>query len=647
MTEAHKLRAAYQDAENNPDLQLFACTWPELAERINAKRNVNGHTHGIVFADFRKPTRRAENVKDIHAVAFDLDGKGRTFTLDQLREKFAGFAALVHSTKRSTPEAPRWRVILPLSAPVPALDWKFFYRAACKRFGFKPDDDDTAAESPAQAWLLPPADAIVEQLAGEIFNPASIAALVDEARWEGPPEPLLPADGAGKPYPVRSLSPLLQGATDAIVDLTQADPAVAAQAVLGAAALLAQARYDVRLPGMMHGCPTSLYLLTSTLSGEGKSSCDHFALKAITEHERAAAKQYRDDFKKHLRAQAEYQAREKEAKKEKRTFSEEAPQAPTPPFMLMNEPNVPAMFNAFENGLPSQGLFSDEGAQFLCGYAMGADHRMKTVGALCSIWSDGKMSRERVGQGISKLWGRRLSLHLMAQPKVMQTALTDEAMEAQGFLARCLMVQTPPLPALTFKPSQAIPPALAAFHRRCEELLTQELTVDGDGGLDLRLMPFSAMAAEIGQAHYDACQAMKNDEMAHIRSIAIRSPEQARRIAGVMACMEGETQITETTMLKAVELANYYLHEAARLVGNFAPPPEVRDAATLMDWFKVKQITAIDSHTLSTRGPNYAKNSTDHQILMKVLVDKGWAAVTRTTKRNGIAKPCAWRVRHG
>jgi hypothetical protein len=54
----------------------------------------------------------------VHAITFDIDGGG---DVDRASEAFAAFRKIVHSTYKSTSEAPRCRVVLPLAAACTSL----------------------------------------------------------------------------------------------------------------------------------------------------------------------------------------------------------------------------------------------------------------------------------------------------------------------------------------------------------------------------------------------------------------------------------------------------------------------------------------------------------------------------------------------
>ena len=98
------------------------------------------------------------------------------------------------------------------------------------------------------------------------------------------PVPLFPPIPPSAPYPVDALGSLLAKAANAISNKIQVPVAMAAQSVLAAAALAAQAHCDVRLPfGQQR--PLSLFFVTVAASGDRKSSADNEALRPIRRYE--------------------------------------------------------------------------------------------------------------------------------------------------------------------------------------------------------------------------------------------------------------------------------------------------------------------------------------------------------------------------
>ena len=58
---------------------------------------------------------------------------------------------------------------------------------------------------------------------------------------------------------------------------------------------------------------------------------------------------------------------------------------------------------------------------------------------MSSLWDGAPIKRIRAGDGASVLPGRRLALHLMAQPDVAARMLSDPMLVDQGFLSRLLV----------------------------------------------------------------------------------------------------------------------------------------------------------------------------------------------------------------
>src|SRR6266568_2822861 len=90
-----------------------------------------------VLADKRRgrcwsPTRYADGatsrgnagVLEVSALVFDLD------RVPPDPERLAGVYWLGHTTWSHTPTAPRWRVVIPLSTPVPVAHWREVWQRA-------------------------------------------------------------------------------------------------------------------------------------------------------------------------------------------------------------------------------------------------------------------------------------------------------------------------------------------------------------------------------------------------------------------------------------------------------------------------------------------------------------------------------------
>src|SRR5690348_11029955 len=89
------------------------------------------------------------------------------------------------------------------------------------------------------------------------------------------PVPLVRPVAPPQPYPIDALGPILAPAARAVMEHVQVPDALAAHAVLGFAALAAQAHANVQTLGGLR--PISLFMFTVAESGERKTAADTLA----------------------------------------------------------------------------------------------------------------------------------------------------------------------------------------------------------------------------------------------------------------------------------------------------------------------------------------------------------------------------------
>ena len=234
---------------------------------------------------------------------------------------------------------------------------------------------------------------------------------------------------------------------------TLAPVAIPAQSALAVASLAVMGHADVETLGGPR--PTALYALTIAKSGERKTACDALLMAELRAFEREQAKAHGLDMERWRNAQALWKSRRDailaEAKKGKgrATSGDMAeadlvalgpePAAPASPERTVTEPTFEGLTRLFAQGQPALGIFSDEGGQFLGGFAMSSDNRQKTLAALNDLWQGNPIRRTRQGEGAYTLYGRRLAVHLMVQPGVARDFMADPMAADTGFLPRFLI----------------------------------------------------------------------------------------------------------------------------------------------------------------------------------------------------------------
>ena len=490
---------------------------------------------------------------------------------------------------------------------------------------------------------------------------ASIAARLDAAESLTPaaPQPLLREIAPGPPYPVEALGPLRR-VVEAVQRTAQAPVAIPAQSALSVAALAVQGFANVETLGGDR--PLTLYCLTIAASGERKSSCDAPLMQAMRDYEREqttvqtkAREAWAID---HAIWKAKHDAiisKVKQGKADKLDLTRLGPEPFAPPSAdrLVTEPTFEGLTKLFAYGQPSLGLFSDEGGQFLGGFAMSQDNRQKTLAALNYLWMGNPIKRTRQGDGAITLYERRLSLHLMVQPIVAYAFMADPLAADTGFLPRCLICE----PASTigsriYDANGRDNGPLGDFAERLEEILQTTMPMDPDTReLKPRRLNLSteARAALIEFSNAVERSQVPGGDSEMVKGYASKAAEQAARIAGVLtlwADLEA-AQVSRNTMQSGIALARFYLLEAQRLASVALVSGVVSKAEALRQWMLSESwgkpwLTCRD---IVRFGPNRLRESPEARKAAQMLIEHGWLTLMPAGSMiEGRAVREAWKV---
>lgn len=478
------------------------------------------------------------------------------------------------------------------------------------------------------------------------------------------PQPLIVDMPDGAPYPVHALGPL-RDAVEAVQAMTQAPVAIPAQSALAVASLAVQGFANVAALGGQS--PLSLYCLTIARSGERKSSCDAKLMAGLRAHEReqtAALRVERESWQnRHALWRGERETILNEAKKskgEKRTAAQAdlsalggEPTAPPIPDRTVSEPTFEGLTRKYSEGMPSLGIFSDEGGQFLGGYAMSADNRQKTLAALNDLWQGNPIRRTRQGDGSLTLYDRRLAIHLMAQPGVARPFLSDGTAIDTGFLARFL-ISEPPSTIGTRAHAMIMPDVngLVAFEKRLCEILDTPLPMDPDTrDLITRDLPLAHDARDhlIDFANEVERKQGHGQPYADITGTASKAAEQTARIAGVLALFRdlNAPYVTLQDVANAVELMRYYLGEALRLSQVATLSGDLELAERLRRWIiETWPHDEIIPRDVQNGGPITAlRQAPKARAAIAILERYGWLVrLEPGISIRGAARREAWRV---
>ena len=490
----------------------------------------------------------------------------------------------------------------------------------------------------------------------------SFAAAKAQAKTIAPPEPeplgreIAPA----APYPVDALGDTLSPFVKAVREIIQAPAALVAQSVLAAAAHAVQGHVDVAIDGRLY--PTSLYFITIAESGERKTAADTEATRTHLDKQEAEWPDYAKAFAVYMAcvngAAKDREAivraeRDPQARKEALEQVENPGPPPLSPAMILDEPTYEGIYKHFF-AQPSLGLFSNEGGQFVGGYAMSETQSMKTLGALNKLWDGLPINRSRGTDGTSMQFGRRLSLHLMVQPVVAHTLLGHQHAHGMGFLARCLTVYPPStMGTRLYKADNLLQrQETITYLQRVRAILEHALPLQGDtNDLAPRPLALGAEAKKVWVAFHDRIERNLADGKCYepIRAFACKAAEHALRIAGVLTILDRfEAQgIPAQPMEAAITLAQYYVDECLRLSGSSGESADIVLAKKLVTWLQDKEFRHFYLAQVYQYGPHGIRNKATAAKIVALL--ETHHIVTRVPEGmhlDGKDRAEVWEVHH-
>jgi len=469
--------------------------------------------------------------------------------------------------------------------------------------------------------------------------------------------------GKALPYPVSALPEVLAGATREMIRVIQAPDAVAAASVVAAASLVVQAHADVEIDGRV--IPLSLWLLTVSESGERKSAVDNVVLDGIRKFERGRARDFEKDMAKHRAALRVHKFELDKAAAEARKLDGDAardhvaavgddPEPPLRPQLTAADFTTDGIVRLLTECRPSIGIFSDDGGVVFGGHSMTKETVVRTAATLSKLWDRGEIDRIRVVDGASRLWGRRLALHVMVQPVIALQAFGSEVLDGQGFLARCLVswpetrAGTRPYVRESVLDTSEVADlsALFQFYLGCPLPVSPESRSE----LQPRRIKLDPDAYEYFVFLHDSTEAQMAPmgRYAHVRAWASKSTEQVLRVAGVFAlCRDISTDtISLDDVQRAGAVVGWHMNEAARLAGASGTAETVALADELRQWFTAREVKQTYVSQILRYGPNKFRDRDLTLAALQTLESAGYVVANEAgAVVDGRPRKVSWMVK--
>lgn len=470
------------------------------------------------------------------------------------------------------------------------------------------------------------------------------------------PQPLFKEMPLPASFPMDALGQVGAEAARAMRRIIKAPDAICGQSILAGLAQIAQAHADISIDGRRR--PISCFFVCVGDTGERKSAVDEVATWPHRNHERNIETEYRYEFveweKEHL---AWKLARDEGLKKCKSMSAKKAhldemgnpPEAPPQPAVLVEEPTYEGLIRILRDGLPTVGLFTDEGGRFIGGHALNAENALKTAAGLSSLWDRGEAKRTRLGDGHSTITGKRLSMHIMLQGGVAEMLLGNDLFREQGWLSRMLVAWPESTVGQRSYVAENVfhDTAVKRYHRTCMDLLEQPLPMNDIRELNPPILDLSPDAKKLWVRFHDYCDqhARNGGLLESVRGLANKSPEHAARLAGVLSVIRGASIIPFEEMEAGIELMNYYLTEAVRIADASQQGQDVKDAAALLGWLKEKRCRLVYPALIYQYGPiRRLRDKKSALAAIELLENHGWLQSVSARTVDGKHRREVWWV---
>jgi hypothetical protein len=389
--------------------------------------------------------------------------------------------------------------------------------------------------------------------------------------------------------------------------------------------------------------PGSDYFLSIADSGERKSGVDEVALKPVRQWEEEQIRLYQKDFASYRDGMEAYESQKRRILNDRNMSFEDQqwklgqlrdqePQKPFDPKRIITDPTYEGIVKLFERGLPSIGLFSDEGGMFTGGFSMSAEKQLYTATGFSRLWGGASVDRIRSGGESFTLFNRRLSVHLMMQSGVAGEFFSNPRLRDQGLTSRMLAVW--PNSAVGNRKYYEIDvyqePEIIAFHKRVAAILNRPLSLrtDKKTGRQMNELDLQAIGlTEAAKAHWiDFYSQVETNSGPNrifecIPGFSNKAAEHCLRLAGVLALFDNpDCRMIELPVIQsAVSLMEYYLNERIRIRETHSPDPEILQAVELLSWIKSRGLKIVTLPDVYQHGPSKLRTSKAARRVIKTL----------------------------
>lgn len=458
-------------------------------------------------------------------------------------------------------------------------------------------------------------------------------------------------------FPIHLFPKSFRDAVEGLHAYTNAPPELSATIALGIAGFACQALFNTTAHRFK--TTTSIFAIVLNESGGLKSEITKYLTRGISRFEELQRDKYQS-------AMAEYQADEQlwqtdaaEAKKEKDRairkrliydLEMDRPQKPFSPIRTVEAPTVVGLSRGFQLNGPSLLNLSTDAGVFLSGTTMSdAAQSKQMVSIMSKVWSGESYDRQ-TGDEQVLFTGKRLSCTWLVQGKMATEFLTNEMFQAQGIMARFLVIKAPRYvaPPATYANGnnevqlRKLEQAVELFNVRVYELLQRGYALR-QGTHDELDPPVFGWAEDTLQMQQDwvntYCEPFRNSSSADDENLTFyqRLEEHCARVATVLAIMDGQSVVNKECARAGQALVEWIVASIQNLDRDQLPDSEeVKAFKALKGFVENKKGLTLSSRDLIKNGRKAftaAKESVRNAAIRRAI-DVGIMEAVEITRAN-------------
>lgn len=456
-------------------------------------------------------------------------------------------------------------------------------------------------------------------------------------------------------YPITALPTIIQNAITAYHKYGQQPMPLIACSALANVSLACQSLANIARDHYLV-TPVSLYFLTAGSSGERKSAADSVFSNACRQWEAAIKKQRAPEI---LTAKTLHHAWSMERDglltqiKRAMVSGEDSqylkyllekvmgqePEIPLQPMLYFEDATQEALASDLSTGWPSASLWSDEAGIVLGSHSM-QGNPLRFVALLNRLWDGKSFTAHRKTSDNYTLEDRRLTLNLMMQPLLLKK-LANEASgigRQSGFLARCLLAHPESAMGTRFYQEPPISREfMAEFEARITACLDQTEQLTRQGCHNIPTLSLSTEAKQKWILFFNSLETglKTQGQWVDVKDFASKTAENAARLAALFHLFDGnEGNISVEHTEQAIEIVNWHLQEARRIL---APPPESiiqQDAKKLMKWMLTRGLQQTTPRFIQQSGP--LRYKTQRNTALEILAENHWIRMDKKDNQTMI-----------